>query len=44
MQQAGDVLEFLAFQHRRNLLVLPVEGVTWSDWGTVPGCGARYGS
>jgi hypothetical protein len=34
MQQAGDVLEFLAFQHRRNLLVLPVEGVTWSDWGT----------
>lgn len=29
-----DVLEFLAFEHRRNLLVLPVQGVTWSDWGT----------
>jgi mannose-1-phosphate guanylyltransferase len=28
------VLEVLAFEHRRNLLVLPVRGVTWSDWGT----------
>jgi mannose-1-phosphate guanylyltransferase len=28
------VLEFLAFERRRTLLVLPVRGVTWSDWGT----------
>jgi mannose-1-phosphate guanylyltransferase len=29
------VLEALSFEHRRALLVLPVRGVTWSDWGTV---------
>jgi mannose-1-phosphate guanylyltransferase len=29
------VLEVLPFEHRRGLLVLPVRGVTWSDWGTV---------
>jgi mannose-1-phosphate guanylyltransferase len=28
------VLEVLPFEHRRGLLVLPVRGVTWSDWGT----------
>jgi mannose-1-phosphate guanylyltransferase len=28
------VLEVLAFEHRRALVVLPVRGVTWSDWGT----------
>jgi hypothetical protein len=28
------VLEELPFEHRRALLVLPVRGVTWSDWGT----------
>jgi mannose-1-phosphate guanylyltransferase len=28
------VLEVLPFEHRRALLVLPVRGVTWSDWGT----------
>lgn len=28
------VLEALPFEHRRALLVLPVQGVTWSDWGT----------
>jgi mannose-1-phosphate guanylyltransferase len=29
-----QVLEVLALEHRRNLLALPVRGVTWSDWGT----------
>jgi mannose-1-phosphate guanylyltransferase len=29
-----DVLEVLPFEHRRGLVVLPVKGVTWSDWGT----------
>jgi mannose-1-phosphate guanylyltransferase len=28
------VLEVLPFEHRRGLVVLPVRGVTWSDWGT----------
>jgi mannose-1-phosphate guanylyltransferase len=28
------VLEVLPFEHRQGLLVLPVRGVTWSDWGT----------
>jgi mannose-1-phosphate guanylyltransferase len=28
------VLEVLPFEYRRGLLVLPVRGVTWSDWGT----------
>jgi len=28
------VLEALPSEHRRSLLVLPVRGVTWSDWGT----------
>jgi mannose-1-phosphate guanylyltransferase len=28
------VLEFLPFEHRRALTVLPVRGVTWNDWGT----------
>jgi mannose-1-phosphate guanylyltransferase len=27
------VLEALPFEHRNSLLVLPVRGVTWSDWG-----------
>jgi mannose-1-phosphate guanylyltransferase len=29
-----DVLEVLPFEHRQALRVLPVRGVTWSDWGT----------
>ena len=29
------VLGALSFEDRRALLVLPVRGVTWSDWGTV---------
>jgi mannose-1-phosphate guanylyltransferase len=28
------VLEVLPFEYRQNLLVLPVRGVTWSDWGS----------
>lgn len=28
------VLEVLSFKHCQGLLVLPVRGVTWSDWGT----------
>ena len=28
------VLEVLPFEQRRGLVVLPVRGVTWSDWGT----------
>lgn len=28
------VLEVLPFEQRRGLVVLPVHGVTWSDWGT----------
>jgi len=28
------ILEALSFEHRQALLVLPVRGVTWSDWGT----------
>ncbi len=28
------VLEVLPFEHRQALVVLPVRGVTWSDWGT----------
>jgi mannose-1-phosphate guanylyltransferase len=28
------VIEVLPFEHRGNLVVLPVQGVTWSDWGT----------
>ena len=28
------VLEVLPFQHRRALVVLPVPGVTWTDWGS----------
>lgn len=28
------VLEVLPFEHRQDLLVLPVPGVTWSDWGS----------
>jgi mannose-1-phosphate guanylyltransferase len=28
------VIEALPFEHRGNLVVLPVQGVTWSDWGT----------
>ena len=28
------VLEVLSFEHRQALVVLPVPGVTWSDWGT----------
>ncbi len=27
------VLEVLPFEYRQDLLVLPVRGVTWSDWG-----------
>jgi mannose-1-phosphate guanylyltransferase len=29
-----DVLEALPFEHRSELVVLPVRGVNWSDWGT----------
>jgi len=29
-----DVLEVLPYEFRRALRVLPVRGVTWSDWGT----------
>ncbi len=29
------VLEALPFDYRQDLLVLPVRGVTWSDWGSV---------
>ncbi|MGE5219272.1 MAG: sugar phosphate nucleotidyltransferase [Chloroflexota bacterium] len=29
------ILEALPFEHRQALLVLPVRGVTWSDWGTM---------
>lgn len=28
------VLEILSFENRQNLRVLPVQGVTWKDWGT----------
>jgi mannose-1-phosphate guanylyltransferase len=28
------VLEILSYENRKNLRVLPVRGVTWSDWGT----------
>jgi mannose-1-phosphate guanylyltransferase len=28
------VLEVLPFEYRQDLLVLPVHGVTWSDWGS----------
>jgi mannose-1-phosphate guanylyltransferase len=28
------VLEVLPFEYRQDLLVLPVRGVTWSDWGS----------
>lgn len=28
------VLEVLSFEHRQALVVLPVPGVIWSDWGT----------
>ena len=28
------VLEVLPFRYRQALVVLPVQGVTWSDWGT----------
>ena len=28
------ILEVLSFEHRQALVVLPVSGVTWSDWGT----------
>jgi len=28
------VLEVLPFEYRQELLVLPVRGVTWSDWGS----------
>jgi mannose-1-phosphate guanylyltransferase len=28
------VLEALPFEYRQDLLVLPVRGVTWSDWGS----------
>jgi len=28
------VLEILSFENRQNLRVLPVRGVTWTDWGT----------
>lgn len=28
------ILEALPFEYRQALLVLPVRGVTWSDWGT----------
>ncbi|HEY7166493.1 MAG TPA: sugar phosphate nucleotidyltransferase [Candidatus Binatia bacterium] len=28
-----EILENLSLRHRRALLVLPVSGVTWSDWG-----------
>jgi mannose-1-phosphate guanylyltransferase len=29
-----DVLEVLSLEHRLALAVVPVPGVTWSDWGT----------
>ncbi len=29
-----SVLEFLPFEYRQALLVLPVRDVTWSDWGS----------
>jgi mannose-1-phosphate guanylyltransferase len=29
-----DMLEVLPYEYRRALRVLPVRGVTWSDWGT----------
>lgn len=29
-----DLLETLPLEFRRSLVVLPVRGVTWSDWGT----------
>jgi mannose-1-phosphate guanylyltransferase len=29
-----SVLEVLPFEYRQDLLVLPVRGVTWSDWGS----------
>ena len=28
------ILEVLPFEYRQELLVLPVRGVTWSDWGS----------
>jgi len=28
------ILERLPFEYRQALLVLPVRGVTWSDWGS----------
>jgi mannose-1-phosphate guanylyltransferase len=28
------ILEVLPFEYRQDLLVLPVRGVTWSDWGS----------
>jgi mannose-1-phosphate guanylyltransferase len=28
------ILEALPFEDRRDLVILPVQGVTWSDWGT----------
>jgi mannose-1-phosphate guanylyltransferase len=28
------ILEVLSFKHRQALVVLPVSGVSWSDWGT----------
>jgi len=28
------ILEALPFECRQDLLVLPVHGVTWSDWGS----------
>lgn len=29
-----SVLEILPYDHRQNLLVLPVRGVAWNDWGS----------
>lgn len=31
---SSAILEDLPFQHRQALLVLPVRGVTWGDWGS----------
>jgi len=31
---SSAILQALPFEHRQALLVLPVRGVTWSDWGS----------
>jgi hypothetical protein len=31
---SSAILQALPFEHRQALLVLPVRGATWSDWGS----------